>query len=304
MDYRAITLDDRSLIDKYAGYAEGSCQYSFPAMFCLQAKYGDSIREENGWLYILRSRLGTRQYRTCLFPLGEGDPAEPIVRILGEARKEGRRTRFLTATKRQRDILDSLYPGRFSACEDRSLAEYLYDRERLAGLSGHQLHTRRKECEQFRLTYGGRAEIRNISPADLPEIREFQAKWMAEHGTGTENSYLQYESESTELALDNFEGLGLRGILIRIDGSVRGYSFGYLMTPDYMDGQHEKCDTSCQGIYSVLKQAFACAAGSAKYINWEEDLGIPGLRQHKLSYRPDILLTKYVISEAASDEQT
>ena len=58
----------------------------------------------------------------------------------------------------------------------------------------------------------------------------------------------------------------------------------------------EKADTHYNGIYAGINNCFAkAAAADYKYINREEDMGIDGLRQAKLSYHPAFLLEKHEV---------
>ena len=63
----------------------------------------------------------------------------------------------------------------------------------------------------------------------------------------------------------------------------------------YYSRNFEKAFSDIAGAYPMINQQFiAHAAGDYQYINREDDVGDPGLRKAKLSYKPDILLEKYV----------
>lgn len=303
MDFRKVELGDRALIEQYAArYGENSCQYSFPAMYCLSPKYGDSICFRDGWLFILRENLCTEEFRVYLFPLGGGDPTEAIGLLTEDAREHNAKIRFETATEAVRNRLEDCCPGRFFAEEIRDMGEYLYLREKLAGQKGACLSNRRHQRRVFWNEWGAHAEISAVTLSDIPEIRAYQAEWMASKTSSPNWVDLQGENESIETALQHFEELGLKGIVLRIDGKVCGYAFGSFLSPECFDVRDEKCDRGYFGIYTVIKQEMAKFAGDAVYINWEEDVGVPGLRETKLSYHPELLLKKYIVSEVRKSE--
>lgn len=180
--------------------------------------------------------------------------------------------------------------------------EYLYDRDRIAALSGHGLVTKRYEARSFWRRFGSCATVTPITSSDIGEIRDFQALWLASKKADPDWVHLEHENTTIGMSLSDFDALGLSGIVLRIDGKVCGFAYGCQLSPDCFDMVAEKGDRNILGIYSVLNQQFAsCCAEGFRYLNWEEDVAVPGLRQAKLSYKPDILLQKYILSEETMD---
>ncbi|MDD3164430.1 MAG: phosphatidylglycerol lysyltransferase domain-containing protein [Oscillospiraceae bacterium] len=303
MEFKQVTLDDRAAIERYLhAYGENSCQHTFPAMFCLAGKYGDAICEREDWLFTLRTQRGGAGYRTYLFPMGGGNLTRAMELLTADARANHARIRFETVTANAKAQLEARYPGRFLAQENRDMAEYLYAQERIAALSGHGLTTKRYECRAFWRNLGSRASIDPITPADMDDIRAFQCAWLLSKQADPNWVHLESENDIIHTALANFDALGLCGLVLRVDGEVRGFVYGSRISPDCLDMIAEKGDRAILGIYSVLNQEFAARCGAeCRYLNWEEDVAVPGLRQAKLSYKPDILLQKYVLSEVAAD---
>jgi hypothetical protein len=57
----------------------------------------------------------------------------------------------------------------------------------------------------------------------------------------------------------------------------------------------EKANIEYRGLYQAINNEFCKhVASHVKYINREEDMGIPGLRKAKLSYHPIKLVENYI----------
>ena len=303
MHFEHAALAHKNLITQYTcQYGENSCQFSFPAMYCLHEKYGDEICETDGWLFIHRSGRDNDAYRTYLFPLGNGHLENAISHLTDDARSHSALIRFETLTAAQKARLDAACPGRFIGVECRDMAEYLYERERLVSLSGHSLTTKRYESRVFWRDLGTRSEIIPIEPTAIPLLREFQTQWLNTRRGDESWPQLLHEDSVISQALSHFAELGLEGVYLRVDGRVRGFVYGSRLSPDCLDMMAEKGDRRLLGAYTVLSQQFAERCGEGcRYVNWEEDVASPGLRQAKMSYKPDLLLQKYVISEVKTD---
>ena len=97
---------------------------------------------------------------------------------------------------------------------------------------------------------------------------------------------------------ENFSALGLRGGLLRVDGRVVAYTMGLPLNSDTFIVHIEKAFSDVAGAYPMINREFAahnCAA--FKYVNREDDVGDEGLRRAKLSYKPAILLEKFIVTE-------
>jgi hypothetical protein len=132
----------------------------------------------------------------------------------------------------------------------------------------------------------------------MEEIKAFQKMWLSDMLKDAEDVQLELENTAIGIGLDNFFELGLSGIVIYVDGKMAGYAYGSPISDDCYNVIIEKGDRSIADIYRILNRDLVrmCCDGFS-YINREEDVGVEGLRKAKMSYKPDILLEKYIVTE-------
>lgn len=305
LDFKPLTLDMKGKVDRYFfAYGGGSCQHAFTSSFCLVGKYGDQFCERDGFLYVLRSRLCGPEERVYLLPQGDmtdRDAARRAIReVLDDAHGHGVSPRFDTLAQGAERLLE-LLPG-FTAVENRDRAEYVYSFDKLANLPGHEMTRKRQAIHAFEREYGSRSSIVPIEAEHIPVIRAFQRCWLEAKIQGLElrgeDVMLKQDDAAIQRGLDYFFELGLSGIVVFIDGTLRGYAYGAPLSGDCYDVMVEKGDEAIPNIYRVLNRDLVrlCCQGRA-WINREEDMGIPGLRTAKMRYKPDFLIKKFTLRE-------
>ena len=93
----------------------------------------------------------------------------------------------------------------------------------------------------------------------------------------------------------NIEAVGYSAGAILIDNKIEALAVGGRLGNKIVTEHVEKANTEFRGLYQAINNEFCRHVASwAKYINREEDMGIPNLRKAKLSYRPCKLLEKYI----------
>ena len=297
MDFERLDFARKAEIDALtARYGEGSCQHSFVAMYTLQEKYGDAACLADGTLYVRREKLCTDELSVYLMPLGEADPARSVGQLLEDAHARGTRLRFFTATERAAETLRRAFPGRFAYEEERDYAEYFLLTQKLAELPKAELFGKRRSVRRFFRDCPGTPSITDLTADDLDDVLSFHRAWVAENMESHDAESLLRETRTVQLQLEHFAQLRLRGLCVRVDGAVRGYCYGNALSEEVFDGIAMKGDRSVPNINALMYHELGKRCG-CRYLNAEEDLGIPGLRESKLSYKPERLLKKFVVTE-------
>ena len=194
----------------------------------------------------------------------------------------------------------SSFNSRFSISIEpvRDQYDYIYRRTDLATLHGRHLDAKRNHIHRFRAEHPD-YEYRPLTPECFDECRRLTEIWQEEKG---DSDTINAEKQVMETIFSNWDALGMIGGSIFVDGRMVAFTYGSAVTTDTLDVCVEKADRHVEGAFAIINQQFAEHLPEQYiYLNREEDMGIPGLRQAKLSYHPEILLTYNVVHITKND---
>ena len=317
LPFKDITPADRAVITSYTLRGERrSCDLSFSNLCSWRTLFHSQYALWQGWL-LLRYRAEGRLVYTLPLWGGDGLP-EPldgldhggsnlraVVEVLmADARSQG--VPFCLAGINEEMIprLEQAMPGRFTFSCERDYADYLYLRRDLASLAGRRLQPKRNHVNQFLRRYP-QYEYLTVTPTHIDECLRLEDEWY-QANPARRHEGAEAERAAVCYALRHWEVLGLTGGLLRVEGRTAAFTFGMPINGDTFGVHAEKADARVEGAYAMINREFARRIPERfTYVNREEDLGIAGLRQAKLSYHPVKLLDKYhaVLKEEESCRQ-
>jgi len=284
-ELKPIELKDKEEVQNYLEhFPPDICELTFANIYIWREWEKPRLTKINGNLCVLCSPPDEPAY--FLEPVGENKLDETV--NLG-----------LTLVSRWSRLSEKFLgklAGQYIINEDRDNFDYVYLTQELAELSGKKYDGKRNWIKRFEKQF--KYELSAINQNDLPGCLELIREW----GRGSadrerqegEDNHTGAAVRAMEEALLNFGLFSFSTLAVLIDGRVEGFCLGEKLNPDTAVVHIEVASREFPGLYQFLNRECARRAWQQfRYINREQDAGLPGLRSAKLSYHPHHLVKKY-----------
>jgi hypothetical protein len=287
--FREVTIEDKDWISKLMQKTHymGS-DYTFSNLFNWSAAFTACIARIDDYLIV---RSGKTNFR-YMVPIGCGDIAVALNAVEAHVKINKDKLLYYGIGREAKEIIENTFPGKYMFNPVRDNFDYIYEREKLAALSGKRYHGKRNHIARFKQN-NPNWKYETIDESNIESAIEMNIEWCKRRGCD-HSSDLKRESCAVMSGFKHYFQLGLTGGLLRKDGQVIAFTYGSPVRDDTFVVHVEKAYAEIQGAYPMINQLFVENELSGyQYVNREDDLGDEGLRRAKESYRPAFLYERF-----------
>jgi hypothetical protein len=286
-DIRPLTLAARSLVSEYFHtYPPEISEHTFTNLFIWQPSRPVLYAEIGGSLVFL-VKAAREKEKYILFGLPAGTISIP--EVFSSFRED-----IIGAVRIPDSAAATIPVPDFVVNPDRDNADYVYRVADLAELSGRRYAKKRNHIKKCLSNHS--CEYVPITSELLAECEDMQENWCGTRDCGR-NPGLCNEANAIAEIFAHFNEFELLGGAVRVDGTIQAYAIAEKLHPGTAVWHFEKAMADIPGLGQLINQWFSKYGLSGfEYVNREQDLGVPGLRQAKESYYPHHMVPKNCIS--------
>ena len=287
--FKRPELEDQNIIEYYLSLQTSrSCEATFANTYLWSRHFKVDYAVVEDTL-VFRS---LRKEPSFAFPVGRTNALKPALdALMADCAEQGIEFRMHSITAARFAVLEELYPGQFQIEYNREDADYVYEAEKLALLSGKKYHGKKNHINKFKKLYPDWS-YEPLQKDNLEECFQMAMKWRDINGCN-EDEEKNMEMCVTLNFLRLFEELKVCGGLLRAGGKIVAFTIGEAVSDDTLVVHVEKAFANVPGAYPMINQQFVLhEAQNYTYVNREEDMGEEGLRRAKTSYHPIFLIEK------------
>jgi len=295
--FKKITEDDCAIFKKITDLYPPYSDYNFTSMWCFNTNNEIEYSFLHDNLVVKFQDYTENKYFYSFF--GTNKIEQTVNTLLVKAANEN----MLHALKLlPEDNFTSIYNSfpDFLILEDPDNFDYILSIWEIEKMAGSKYYDKRNLVNRFN-RYLPQASFQELDLSDKLIQKRIIDLWKLWELTA---QMTQYERENE---LKAFMGLlssqmittnSIRTFGIYNQERLIGFSINEIIDRQYILMHFEKADHLYPGIYSYLKKNVAQAfhKENYKFINYEQDLGIEGLRKAKRLWHPISYLKKYIIS--------
>jgi hypothetical protein len=188
---------------------------------------------------------------------------------------------------------------------EKKLVDYIYSVDSLIDLRGNSYHTKRTEINKFIKSHPDYVVEQLDSTKHKDEIMQLFNKWVSDRVKYMPKEEaevflegIHQERFAIKQMLKHYDELSLIGLVIYIDGEIKGFTAGEKINETTASVIIEKTDFEVLGCAQFIFREFSKILKevyNVEFINVGDDMGFENLRKVKMSYRPYKLVPKYTI---------
>ena len=186
---------------------------------------------------------------------------------------------------------------RFSVAADNDGADYLLSVERLIALNIGELKSKKKRIEEFKRAHPSYkvGELDIQSPSVAQKIEGLCKSWQTKKTRSEEDVKKEFSAIRRCLTLS--EHLDLVTLGIFMDDHLVAFNIHEILTNGHCMVHFGKAVPDIRGLGDALESETAVMMQrmNCSVMNYQQDLGLPGLRKAKQSWMPVGLLKKFTI---------
>lgn len=289
-EFTKLQIKHKKIFDKFAHKYGYYCDFNFSNLFSWDVDDDVGVSLLNNNLVIRRQDYVKGVY---------------FYSILGNNKIDSSLITLLKTIGKLNFVPDVIVRGiknkdKFDIKSERDNFDYIFNIKDLIELKGNKYKNARNRLKKFEREYENldKLSVSSTSVVNLKRFKNFQDVFYTwEQAKGLSDKDTMREKRALNRLLEHSRELNMLIIEIKLGDKLVAFSINNIASPGYAVTHFEKAIKIHKYFTSYVIHEVAKMQDKfgIKIVNWEDDLGFPGLRQNKSSYRPTKMLNKYQI---------
>lgn len=292
-NFKKIELSDKEEVEKFTSKFPPYADFNFSNIWAwdLKGEMGLSVLNNNLVVKFTDYLNG----QPLLSFLGENMINETAVKLIAFSEKNYKTNVLKLIPEIVTNFLDK---SEFDIILDRDSCDYVYSVAHLVSMDTWPQDSIRKGLKRFIRQYPNYIIKKNsILEVSKDEYLKMFKKWSENKKIVNHFEFNEYRAFERTFEVHNKK---TQVISLYLEDLLIGFTIFEILNNDYAISHFAKADTKYHSsVYDILnlEEAKILKKIGIKYYDWEQDLGIEGLRKAKMKYKPDGFLNKFLVKK-------
>ena len=290
--FKPLELSDKEEVEKITQKYPPYSDFNFVSMWIWNIFDDMEISQLNENLVVIfNDYLSSKPFVSFI---GKNKISETTLELINFSQKNYKTSSLELITE---EAAKELVKLGFIVTPDQDSHDYVYSTSHLASMDGWTQSTISKGIRRFIKIYPDYVVKQSL----IQDITEDEYLKMFGRWSDNKNTINHFELNEYKAfrRLFQIKDKNIKVISLYVKDILVGFTVYEILPNSYAMSHFAKADISYHlAVYDILdwEEAKILKNQGVKYYNWEQDLGISGLRKAKMKYKPDFLLKQFIIS--------